>query len=473
MVVDSSPLPSAPPAKPVRRVASRRELGVVFAVSFLFLLVLEALFRRFTTDGLRFQAWNSERMMQTLSLRELREEPVRSLWYLHIQPPLLDVFRAVLAWVHGSLDSAALVDAVDRWTYVAWALVFAATVTLVFTWVYRLAGRTAALIGAGVTALHPGALAFATLLDSTAASALVFLWFCFELWRLEREDGSIARLAAASLVLFFVRSIFQWPFFLLVAVCLVLRSVPLRRVGRYLVVVALFAGPYVAKQLVLFGTSMTSTFDGLNFCRAIGQGEPDLGGVRLPAHVLPASLPSPSSAAVLRQDEKLGGYYNYNHLDALRYSMGLKYVCRRALLEQPLSVTLASFAENASLYGEPSSRYQPHVLVDRLPWREPLDFVFSSPMLWLLLLVTGVPALRRLKDRAAWLRVAGLLLPVLFVVTVSILFEKGENMRFKYFIEPVLLVFLCVEGARLAARVLARFSTDSVPVKPHDSSVVR
>ncbi|MFY2561682.1 hypothetical protein ACN469_29045, partial [Corallococcus terminator] len=348
-----------------------------------------------------------------------------------------------------------------------------ATVTLVFTWVYRLAGRTAAIIGAVVAALHPGALAFATLLDSTAASALAFLWFCFELWRLQREEGSIARLAAASLLLFFVRSIFQWPFFLLVALCLALRSVPLRRVGRYLAVVALFAGPYVAKQVALFGTSMTSTFDGLNFCRAIGQGEPDLGGVRLPPNVMPTSLPSPSSAAVLRQDEKLGGYYNYNHLDALRYSVGLKYVCRRALLEQPLSTTLASFAENASLYGEPSSRYQPHVLVDRLPWREPLDFVFSSPVLWLLLLVTGVPALRRLEDRAAWLRVTGLVLPVLFVVTVSILFEKGENMRFKYFIEPVLFVFLCVEGSRLAARVLARFSTDSVPVKPHDSSAVR
>ncbi|NTX15718.1 hypothetical protein HUA76_33620 [Myxococcus sp. CA056] len=471
-MVDSSAVPSAPPVKPVRRVASRREQGVVFSVSFLFLLVLEALFRRFTTDGLRFQAWNSERMMQTLSLRELRDEPVRSLWYLHIQPPLLDMLRAVLGGLHGSLDSAALVDAVDRWTYVAWALVFAATVTLVFAWVHRVAGRAAAIVGAVVTALHPGALAFATLLDSTAASALAFLWFCFELSRLQREGGSIARLATASLVLFFLRSIFQWPFFLLVALCLALRNVPLRRVGRYVALVALFAGPYVAKQLALFGTSMTSTFDGLNFCRAIGLGEPDLGAMRLPSNVLPTGLPSPSSAAVLRQDEKLGGYYNYNHLDALRYSVGLKYVCRRALLEQPLSTTLASFAENASLYGEPSSRYQPNVLVDRLPWREPLDFFFSSPVLWLLLLLTGGMAARRLEGRAAWLRVAGLLLPVLYVATVSILFEKGENMRFKYFIEPVLLVFLCVEGSRLAARVVARFTTHTVPVKTHEGSGV-
>ncbi|AKF86877.1 hypothetical protein MFUL124B02_35320 [Myxococcus fulvus 124B02] len=472
-MAESPPFTSDAPALPDARVASRRERGVVFAASFLFLLVLEAGLRRFTPDGLRFQAWSSERMMQTLSLRELRDEPLRSLWYLHIQPPLLDVLRATLAMFQGSLDDLALVDAVDRWTYVVWALVFAGTVTLVHAWVFQVAGRRFARVAAVLMALHPGTLAFATLLDSTAASALAFLWFCFELWRLPREDGSIARLAAASLVLFFLRSIFQWPFFPLVALCLALRGASARSVGRYLVVVTLFAGPYVAKQLALFNTSMTSSFDGLNFCRAIGLGEPDLGAVRLPDNVLPRSLPSPASAAVLRTDEKLGGYYNYNHLDALRYSVGLKYVCRRALVERPLSATLASFAQNAVMYGVPSSRYQPNVLVDRLPWREPLDFVFSSPVLWVLVLLAGARAVREMKRRVDWLQVAGLVLPVLFVVSVSVLFEKGENMRFKYFIEPVLLVFLCAQAARLTARAPARSPTHAVSPGPGDGSVAR
>ncbi|MCP3104674.1 hypothetical protein LZ198_38000 [Myxococcus sp. K15C18031901] len=455
-VVAPAPPAQTPASRPASPAPGWRGSLAVFATAFVFLLALEALLRRPPSEGWRFQAWDSERMMQTLSLRELRDEPLRSLWYLHIQPPLLDVFRATLAQLHRSLDGAALVDAVDRWTYVAWAGVFALITMLVFRWVYRLAGRNVALVGAAVSTLHPAALAFATLLDGTLASAAAFLWFSYELWRFHRAEGSVARLAAASLVLFYLRSIFQWPFFALVALCLLAMRVPRGQVARYLGVTLLVAGPYVLKQQVLFGTPMTSTFDGLNFCRAIGMGEPDLGAVKLPPGALPTSLPSPSSAAVLRVEDKLGGHFNYNHLDYLRYSAGLKHVCRQALLARPVTATLASFVENAALYGQPSSRYQPNALVDRLPWREPLDVVFSWPVLAILGLALGIGAARRLEGRDAWLRAAGLVLPVLFVFTVSIMFEKGENMRFKYFLEPVLLVFFCAELSRLTSRVLSR-----------------
>ncbi|MBZ4418370.1 hypothetical protein [Myxococcus sp. RHSTA-1-4] len=451
-----APSPALTPSARTTGAPGWRWTCAVFSAAFLFLLALEAGFRRYAPDGLRFQAWNSERMMQTLSLRDLRDEPLRSLWYLHIQPPLLDVFRASLAGLHRSLDEASLVDAVDRWTYVAWAAVFAATAALVFSWLHRLAGWRTALVGTVLWVLHPAAIAFATLLDGTAASAAAFLWFCLEQWRFHRGEGSVPRLAAATLVLFFLRSIFQWPFLVLGVLSLVLLRVPARRVVRYAAVVGLLAGLYVAKQFVLFGTPMTSTFDGMNFCRAIGMGEPDVSELRLPRDIFPGSLPSPTRAAVLREEEKLGGHYNYNQLDYLRYSAALKHVCRQALRSRPLSTTLASFAQNALLYGRPSSRYQPNVLVDRLPWRGAYDFVFSSPVLWLLLLAAGVSAARRLKGAEDWRHTAALVLPILYVAAVSVLFEKGENMRFKYFVEPVLFVFLCSEGARLATRIRLR-----------------
>lgn len=418
------------------------------AAAFLLLMALESVSRSRAPDGLRFQAWTSERLMQTLSLKHLRDEPLLSLWYLHIQPPLLDMFRAVLAQIYHSRDGAALVDAVDRGTYVTWAVVFAATAALVFVWIHTMAGRRLALGATALWVMHPGALAFATLLDSTAASAAAFLWFCFELWRLSRGQGSVARLTVASLVLFFLRSVFQWPFLLLVVLCLVLLRLPRRQVLRYGAVTGLFLGLYIAKQIVLFGTPLTSTFNGLNFCRAVGLGEPDISTLQVPREMFPASLPPPSRAAVLRDEEKIGGFYNYNHLDYLRYSVGLTHACRQALREQPLSTTLASFAENLALYGKPSSRYQPNVLVDSLPWRGAFDFVFSAPVLWLLLLATGASAARRLKRPEDWRRAAALVLPILYVAAISILFEKGENMRFRYFLEPVLFVFFCVEPWR-------------------------
>jgi hypothetical protein len=49
---------------------------------------------------------------------------------------------------------------------------------------------------------------------------------------------------------------------------------------------------------------------------------------------------------------------------------------------------------------------------------------------------------RREKDYAC--RV-GILLPALYILVVSLLFEQGENHRFKFFLEPVLFVFIVAQ----------------------------
>ena len=94
-------------------------------VAFLFLILLELTSRSRAPDGLRFQVWSSERLMQTLSVNNLREEPLRSLWYLHIQPPLFDAFRALLVQVHPSLQGGTL-------SALALPVVFVAAVSIVF-----------------------------------------------------------------------------------------------------------------------------------------------------------------------------------------------------------------------------------------------------------------------------------------------------------------------------------------------------
>src|SRR5438105_3881482 len=81
---------------------------------------IEAYFRRFTGDGLHFQAWTSEFLMQSVSVRELRRAPVESLWYLHIQPPVHNAIRAVLAAIHPRAAGDELIRLVDRDLYHAW-----------------------------------------------------------------------------------------------------------------------------------------------------------------------------------------------------------------------------------------------------------------------------------------------------------------------------------------------------------------
>ena len=72
--------------------------------------------------GVYLQAWPSEVMMQTLSIEDLRDEPFKSLWYLHIQPPMLDGIRAIFANLSNALDLLSLQYDVDRSLYFTWAL---------------------------------------------------------------------------------------------------------------------------------------------------------------------------------------------------------------------------------------------------------------------------------------------------------------------------------------------------------------
>ena len=91
----------------------------------------------------------------------------------------------------------------------------------------------------------------------------------------------------------------------------------------------------------------------------------------------------------------------------------------------------------------------PHVIVDRLPWRGAYDWVFSGPRL-LILLATGVLLWARRRTGPEILRGLGLALPVLFVSAACVMFERDENMRYKFFVEPVLYVFLVAQATALA-----------------------
>ena len=115
---------------------SRLVLGLCLAVfSALLLLLLEAHYRQYAPKGY-FQPWSSEAMMQTLSIEDLRDAPLQSLWYLNIQPLLFDTLRAILSQIWKSADSMAMLLKVDQSLYVLWALVCGAIVFVIY-WCFR------------------------------------------------------------------------------------------------------------------------------------------------------------------------------------------------------------------------------------------------------------------------------------------------------------------------------------------------
>ena len=70
--------------------------AVIFVVGVLVSVTLQNLMRPYARDGIYFQAWSSEDMMQTVPIRDLREAPLQTLLNIHIQPPGFDVIRGTL-----------------------------------------------------------------------------------------------------------------------------------------------------------------------------------------------------------------------------------------------------------------------------------------------------------------------------------------------------------------------------------------
>ena len=171
-----------------------RPAAAVFMTSAVFLALAEAIGRAHAPDGFYLQKYTSEYLMQTVSVADLRDEPFRSLWYLHIQPPMLDTVRAVLARVYRTAEGDALVRRVDAGLYAAWGLVASALAALVCLWLCRLRGPRFAVPAALLFVLHPASVFYATLLDGTLLSAFGVTWFLYELWRARAGGGSCPRL---------------------------------------------------------------------------------------------------------------------------------------------------------------------------------------------------------------------------------------------------------------------------------------
>ena len=417
----------------------------VFLAGLLVMLALQAYGRPFATDGVHFQRHSSEDMMQTLSLLDLRDAPLRSLLVLHIQPPLLDSLRAILLRLGPDVAPRELVVRVDRALYLLWALVYAATGVLVFVWLRRLLGRPRlAALAALLFLLHPAAIYYATYLDTTLLASFGILWLCYALSSL-RDRGTVLSLAAAFVFLFFVRSIFQWPALVVLLASLLLMRVPRRRAGAVVAACSVLVGAYMLKQYLVLGSVSTSSFAGSSCVRALGE-EPEMGfstPMTIPLGPLMANSGFDSYPRALTRASKITGAHNYNHVADLYNERRLGGVCREKLRSLPIREILRADAESASWFLTPSSQYmgEAHAIVDRLPWRAGYDWVFSG---WrLLLLVAGATLVWvRGRSRADLARGLGLALPVLFVTAASIVFERGENMRFKFFVEPALYVFV-------------------------------
>ena len=431
---------------------------MIFAAGMALMSGLQARCRPFVIEGMYFQEHSSEDMMQTVSLLDLRERPLETLLVLHIQPPLLDAIRATLARLWPTAGRWALVHRVDRGLYVLWEIVYASMGVLVFLWLRRLTSSAGAATLAALAFLaHPAAIHYATYLEGTLLTSFGILWLCYALWTAP-APAATPSIAGAYLLLFLVRSIFQWPALVVLVVALVLRGARRRAVLAFALVCGAVVSCFMLKQHLVFGTTSMSSFAGSSCLQALGE-VPAMGfssEVATPLGPLLSHVSWGDLPPALTRQTKIGGAHNFNHLADLANERQLARRCRHRLLSEPLRSTLGAWSQNAAIFLEPSSRYvTPHVIVDRLPWRTLYDWVFSGPRLVGLLSAALLLWVRRrsVPEIRAGIGVA---LPVLFVSAACVIFERDENMRYKFFVEPVLYVFLVAQATAVARALRGR-----------------
>jgi hypothetical protein len=374
---------------------------------------------------------------------DLRLQPWQTLVYLHIQPPVLDGLRAALVHTVGrGQEYAALVVTVDRWLLRLWAVVYGATVALVCLWVGDLCSSVwVGVAAAAIWALQPPALLYPMLIGTDALAALGVLWCLYALWR-----GSPVGAGLATVCLFLTRSHFQWPFALLMAGVLLVRGLGRRKTLLFLGIVLLAMVPMYAKQWACFRLLTTSSFFGYNACRSLGLTY---------APVAPGpeiEIAAASHARTLTRIRKPSGDTNYNQVEWLRRAWQEERLYWATVRNSTPAELMTAWAMNGRIYLEPSSSFARSPVTAALPWRPAYDWVSSRIPLLLLCLLSCTLWLWRAPWRALLQR-SVLALPILYVVSVSILFERQDNMRYRYFIEPVLYILVVASACEVVRRL--------------------
>lgn len=255
---------------------NRKIIGAfIFLICLGMLLLAQYHVRQHMIAGVYFHGIPSETMMQTLSIEDLKNTPIRSLWNLHIQPPLYDLIRALLAIPVDGSDTLHLQYRVDMGIYFVWAIAYGAMAAIIYLWLSKTTGVIFSAIAACLFMASPPAILYATLLETTFLSALLILFFVFLLFKISRSEiVSPWLLSAAFLALFFTRSIFQWPWIFVVIFCLALLRYPAGQAKRFFVLTGVIVLLYLLKQFMMFGITSTSSFTGLNLCQSIQACQP-------------------------------------------------------------------------------------------------------------------------------------------------------------------------------------------------------
>jgi hypothetical protein len=251
------------PAVRVRRLASTRPGTVAGAVWAVVYLVVCLTGQRFSTAYLDY-GW------QIIPWDTLSSDPLRSVWYLHVQPPLWNLTLGGLAWLSPASDAITL------------QLLMAGFGVLAAVWATALARELGVPPGVAITVglvatLHPEVLknAFEPTYELPTAALLLGVVLAAVRWG---RDGRSLRWAAVlvglTTAVVLTRSLYH-PLWLVAVVAFcwwVARgggTFPTRRVLALALVPLVLIGGWMVKNEALFDRATLSSWFGMNLQRAV------------------------------------------------------------------------------------------------------------------------------------------------------------------------------------------------------------
>ena len=413
---------------------------LVALAAFVLQISLQAIMRPYAVDSFYFQEWSSETMMAAVPLKDLQNKPLETLAHVHTKPPGFAAIRAVFVNLWGDKDSLVALRHVDFLIYQLYAVLYSIMGAVAFLWLRKTTNFSIALVGSFALLIHPAMLLYVTLLDSNFLTAFLVFLFYYLIWKVKnKEKVSAVALILATLALFFTRSVFQYPFILVVGISLYLMGLRKKALGGIMLVSVAIVTLFGIQHQRTVGTISTSSFTGLNLNRSVGNPDfIDYWSIDVDYQPQDESLPKS-----LTRTRKTDGSPNYNHIQYLQYNQALTEDFKAYFFAMSPVDLLKSYWENVTIYFQPSNIYHTeHAIADRVVWRQFYERVFSAPIFPILLILFGAYAGKKVVREKDYRPALGFVLPILYIFAITVLFEKGENMRFKFFIEPLLFIFI-------------------------------
>lgn len=430
--------------------------------------------------GVRFSAEPLDFFWQFLDPQILRSELLEGLYYLHSQPPGYNLFLGVVLKLFPAHESL-----VFHLIHIGFGLVLAISL-------YRLlirlgAGVPVAVLGVVIVACAPSAILYENILFYTYPLAMI-ITLGFLLLHRFLISGQLRDLIALLLCLVLMvltRSLFHIVW-LAAAVGALALIRPLSR-RRILLVggVAILIGamPYI-KNACEFGSFSSSTWGGMSLARMTtlrldrSQRERLVAEQALDSLIVLApylSLPTyreragvataqPTGITALDQEFKSTGAPNFNHLTYIDISRRYKSAALDVIRNRP-EVYLAAFLEATKFCFLPTSSFMflghdrghidtwdkiyNHVLRGQPVYRRQLteppetaNIAFLSIIGYGTVFAWSLTILWRSRRRLGRINaddgtIAFVGLTTVYVLLVGNAFEIGENMRFRFMVEPV------------------------------------